>query len=327
MNLGAVRTATILERSSPVGAGIERVTQGLAFGKQQPFDAEVKLEDLQLEKKLKRDLSKHFSILGYELRNTHVYDPTGVGERRYTAAIRNNNEIALLQIPSGIVNTDLKQNLSAFNTMLLTFKGMTCRCLSEGVQSLHYAYKTVFSLNMAAGDGKFISWHDIDEFRKRLLRIPLTELLQIESTQKGSGLMKAQRRTLGAVENDLIIAKLAKIAASRPRTPVEEYFASIIVRGSDWPEPWKQQLAGGWTGDASTDARELVNWMSPDRTYPSNHPMKGQSVLGRLLWRLLDSAEWGSPDDREVAKIIRDFHLIEEEDILDKLRTDYLRQG
>ena len=59
---------------------------------------------------------------------------------------------------------------------------------------------------------------------------------------------------------DRLVKLLAKNAMAAPaNVGVQGYFRSLIM-GANLPPKFQEQRGGGWTGDASFDARELVNW-------------------------------------------------------------------
>jgi len=112
---------------------------------------------------------------------------------------------------------------------------------------------------------------------------------------------------------DPIIEILSRQAATSNIGP-EKYFKDLIAR-TNWPQRFKDQRSGGWTGNAPRDSRELIDWAVERKENPDK---KDFTILGGLLLEL--RLDVGASDVDKLAELIFTYSLITDEVVLAELR-------
>jgi len=117
---------------------------------------------------------------------------------------------------------------------------------------------------------------------------------------------------------DRLVKLLAKNAMAAPaNVGVQGYFRSLIM-GANLPPEFQEQRAGGWTGAASFDARELVNWALARGVNPAN---PRYTTLGSILEPELGSS--GLDTASTIAAIMVAYKLIRDPALLDGVAMRY----
>lgn len=117
---------------------------------------------------------------------------------------------------------------------------------------------------------------------------------------------------------DRLVNLLARNALAAPaNVGVQGYFRSLIM-GANLPPEFREQRAGGWTGAASFDARELVNWALARGVNPANPQY---TTLGSILEPELGSS--GLDTASTIAAIMVAYKLIRDPALLEGVAMRY----
>jgi Effector-associated domain 8 len=109
---------------------------------------------------------------------------------------------------------------------------------------------------------------------------------------------------------------LARYAITNP-AGVQAYFRNLVV-GANLPDPYKQQRAGGWSGDARTDALDLVDYALAR----SINPQDGRyTTLGSILEPQIDLL--GFDDAGSVAALIVGYGLFLDPKLLNPIASKF----
>ena len=114
-------------------------------------------------------------------------------------------------------------------------------------------------------------------------------------------------------ETRRIVEILSNQAANAPAGP-EKYFRDLVWR-TNWPERFKSQRSGGWSGDTGNDARSLINYAIGKKDHPD---VKAYTILGSLLEHM--TADVGGAESDELVDLIRKYGLITDPAVVNGLR-------
>lgn len=115
-----------------------------------------------------------------------------------------------------------------------------------------------------------------------------------------------------------LVELLARQAVAFPAGP-ESFYRDLVTR-SRIPVEWKQQQAGGWTGDTRFDARRLIAFTQAKGTVPGSG---GYAALGSVVvMPLLEQDGVGVEDAAELAAIASVYELAPP-DVMASLRARF----
>jgi endonuclease G, mitochondrial len=115
-----------------------------------------------------------------------------------------------------------------------------------------------------------------------------------------------------------LIDLLAKNAVGAPAaTGVTGFFRGVIL-GANLPDAFKQERVGGWTGDARTDALELVNWALSRDINPAD---TRYTTLGSLLEPKIDQLDFN--DATRIATLIVSNRLFRDQRLLNEVAVRF----
>ncbi len=116
---------------------------------------------------------------------------------------------------------------------------------------------------------------------------------------------------------DRLVDGLAHIATTRPNISSREYLRDLVNR-AHLPQRWKQELTGGWTGNANVDVRNLIIWAIAQDINPQNPQF---TTLGSILEPLLRDV--GLEKTSLIVALISTYRLYRDERLLEDLRLRY----
>lgn len=111
-----------------------------------------------------------------------------------------------------------------------------------------------------------------------------------------------------------LLIEIASTQAAVASVGVKQYFRNLVA-ATNWPEDFKRQRADVYSGDAMSDARELIDFAMAKGENPS---IKGYTFLGSVLECLISDV--GAVQARQLFEIIRQHALITNEEVINELR-------
>lgn len=114
-------------------------------------------------------------------------------------------------------------------------------------------------------------------------------------------------------EQDRVTEIMGAQAATSPAGS-DRYFKDLVSR-TNWPQRFKNQRSGGWSGDSIVDARMLINFAIAKKENPE---IRGYTILGSLLEELRKDV--GEKEAEELVDLICKRGLITDPVALGALR-------
>lgn len=117
-------------------------------------------------------------------------------------------------------------------------------------------------------------------------------------------------------DRERLVRALSEQALGAPQGPTH-YYRSLVA-AADLPPQFRGQIAGAWSGDATADARSLVNWASVKGVNPAD---PRYATLGSLLLPFLEGV--GADQRAETVALIVVHRLVRDDSLLTHFRARY----
>ena len=295
------------------------------------------LDDLTVPPPILNRLEPFFTGIGFALSRAQVKDPFDEKKSRpYTAAVGKGVEVVVLHLPNWV-----PQSVQVFGILMQAIDNIrdrNGRIISEGLDRAPMAFRV--GLNAVSkretNSWIFVPWGDIKEVLagdttiEKAFVIPQPAMPPADNNPavgapivvRGPAAAPAANppKPINLVdldveqENKETIVKIFVTEAG-----IDDKFFSGLVQASDWPPPLKTKATSLITGNAETDAWQLLNLLVTRNEYPVAHKRHGDTYLGWVLLGLLESI--GSPSDQKLARIIVDYKLVKGAADLEKAKA------
>lgn len=113
------------------------------------------------------------------------------------------------------------------------------------------------------------------------------------------------------------LVELLTINAASARNDPKAYF-STLIKEANLPQPFKNQIVGGWSGDPHVDAVNLVTWAEAREVNPKD---RRYTTLGSILEPELP--RYGMGEASTLVSLIFVYRLIRDDRLLDRLAMRY----
>ena len=290
------------------------------------------LDDLTVPAPILNRLEPFFTGRGFALSRAEVKDPFDEKKSRpYTAAVGKGVEVVVLHLPNWV-----PQSVQVFGILMQAIDNIrdrNGRIISEGLDRAPMAFRV--GLNAVSkretNSWIFIPWGDIKEVLAGDTTIEKAFVIPQPVTPPAAGApimvpgppagpaasppkpMNLVDLDVGQENKKTIVKIFVKEAG------LDGNFFSALVQASDWPLALKTQAKSLFTGNAETDAWQLVNLLEARNQYPLTHNRNGDTYLGWVLLGLLESV--GNPSDQKLARIIVDCELVKGAADLEKAKA------
>ena len=271
-------------------------------------------EDVR-QKLLPQFVAPEFQLLG----DRRVQHPYGTPEHRYTALQSNGTEVALVQVPSGVFDTNdsgLELYVSDFAHMLKAFRGRPARLFSHGCQGLTYSFEVALDDENRDKNWRFIQWSNVAALGEGKLAVWQAFSLSRPSAAPSHA---AASQKFDDSRVGCIVDVLARFARNE-KPSVAAAFKNLVA-ASGWPKAWKDARTV-WQDEPQSDARDFVEFAKAKGTFPAGHELAGRSVVGEFLRKFLASGVLGGDDADALARIVVDCALVPD---ADEFKKYYLR--
>jgi len=263
------------------------------------------LDDMTIPPQAMEKLQPLFAEIGLNLEKDFVTDPFNhTKTRSYTAAKgKDIGVVVLLHLPGWVLQTS--DAIGFLTNAIANIRDRHGRIISLNVDRPAFGYRTFLQSvsDREANNWMFVPWGDVEEALSGQTPIHKVFSISLSGPPASKQPAVAPPRYLQLEKAD--IDAIVEIFVAE--TLVDPNFFAGLVAASDWPNPLKVKANAGPRGNAEDTARFLLNLLVLWNRYDFKHPHGGDTYLGQLLLRLLDS--FGSPS-QTFAEIIVKYRLV-----------------
>jgi hypothetical protein len=302
------RPATV----APGAEVVERAARRLqSVASPDPFET---LGDIRLGSSLTKTLAPTFQALGVTLEDAELrdqFDEDAVS--RVTVARGAAEPFYLVRLERFILSDLKKKNRNAIIGLKSLFgEGSRVFMFSEGEPYLRFAYEIMFEQEWAPEViVRFIPWGFVED----LQNVAEVQRLAMIKHRLGEDVFARPNPSLDALT---AIDRKFLVEYMRDQARLNhEYFANT-VRAMALPAEFDAELAGRWQGDASADARLLLEWTFTKQWFPANTERADYTVAGALLEQL--TRQTGGDPAQRVGRILIQHALIRDQQCIRALR-------
>jgi hypothetical protein len=231
----------------------------------------------------------------------------------YTAVCDSEKECAaLLQLPSDVLRSESDSVIGQFLMVLKAFRGVPTRFLGES--ELTFPFREALADEWKSDqDWYFIPRSDVENTIRGKILYRVLNVFKLMSPAA----RRNDAHLISQADLEPIIKTLAKLATNTPGGAAG-YFENL-VKNSEWPDDWKSERQGGWSGNANAGASNIVTY-ALGKTFPAGHLKAGQSVLGWLLFDVVTKTTAGGAEQTQFSRFILENDLLNNEESIKLLR-------
>jgi hypothetical protein len=301
--------------SAPPVAGTVRAAAAdlLPFTPSKPSVDEIfaKLADMTLPPPILEKAQLRFGKDGFavEIKST---DFQGDQPRPYTAAFRGENHLALMHVPPQLFE-DIRTWIF-LGEVIENVKG-SVRFMAQNCADSSPGFNGYLRTRRKRGkDWHFVSWNFVAAYLEE--HAPIEQVFEIDLAPLPAANDDAAILNLGRADESTVLDSLIFLADNYG--PGKRAFFENLVDGAGWPDAFKGNIAGVWTGNPTNDATRLLKYLVEQNRIPAGDENAGDTYLGQIFRTRMMAL--GNPRRRNVALVILNHGLLTRAGDLEEIR-------